>query len=146
MKDTSTSAFSLVELILVVAIVAILAAAGAPFLSRFILVNDLEVSTDKVVGTIRKAQAYAMDNKNDATWGVCMSGTNLRLFSGSCASPTHSEDFDVSEVTITGLTTTTFSGIAGRRGEPSGTLNVTISNSLGSKTVTLNAAGGMDRN
>ncbi len=137
------SGFTLIELILVVAIVSTLAVATAPFVSRFSAVNNLEVATDKTVSTFRKAQQYAMDNKNDTTWGVCKTGNNLRLFSGTCASPTLSEDFDLSSVTTSGFTQITFTN---KRGEPSGTVSITLSNSVGTKTVTMNSGGGMDRN
>lgn len=138
------SGITLIELLIVIGIVAIIGASASPFLSNFILRNNLETTTDKVVGTIRKAQNYAMDGKNNATWGVCLSGSNLRLFSGTCALPTFSEDFEVSgSVTVTGFSETTFGKL---RGEPSGTLSITISTGIDSHTVKVNTAGGMTVN
>lgn len=135
---------TLIELLLVTAIIAIIGASVSPFLSNFILRNNLETTTDKIIGTIRKAQSYAMDGKDDATWGVCLSGGNLRLYSGSCLSPTRSEDFSVpGRVTISGLNDTTFSKL---RGEPSNALSITIGTDIDSQTVTVNAVGGMTIN
>lgn len=135
---------TLIELLMVIAIFAIIAASSTPFLSNFILRNNYETTVDKVVSTIRKAQQYAMDGKNDVTWGVCLSGNSIRLFSGSCALPTFSEDFDTpSSVTITGLNETTFSTL---RGEPSSALSITITTDIGTQTVTMNTAGGMEIN
>lgn len=135
--------FTIIELILVVAIVSILAASTAPFVSRFVLLNNLEVATDKTVSTFRKAQQYAMDNKSDTTWGVCKTGNTLRLYTGTCVTPTFKEDFDLSDVTTSGFSSITFTN---KRGEPSGTVSMTITNGAGSKTVSMNAGGGMDRN
>src|SRR3989344_724120 len=110
MPKTEQKGFTLIELLLVIAVIAILAASAGPSLTRLLITNNLEVGTDKVIGAIRKAQGYAMDGKNNTTWGVCMNGPDIRLFSGSCASPTFSEDYDLTGVSIMGLTETTFSG------------------------------------
>jgi prepilin-type N-terminal cleavage/methylation domain-containing protein len=141
--EKSNKGFTLVELILVVAIISLLAASSAPFISRFTTVNSLEVAVDNTVGSLRKAQAYAMDGKNDTTWGVCVNSSNIRLYRGTCASPTYNEDFGMNGVTITGFTQVTFSS---DRGEPSSAITITLTNSVGSRTVSMNAAGGMTIN
>lgn len=135
---------TLIELLLVMGIIAILAATTTPFLTSFILRNNLETTTDKVIGTVRKAQNYALDGKNDATWGVCLANNNLRLFSGSCTSPTFSENFTIpASVNINGLNETTFSKL---RGEPSNALNITINTNVDFHAVQVNEGGGMDVN
>ena len=144
MKAVSRKGISYIELLIVVGLMAIIGASVSPFLSNFILRNNLETTVDNLVGTIRKAQSYSMDGKNNAVWGVCLSGGNIRLYTGSCSSHTISEDFSVSSsVSITGLSDTTFSRL---RGEPSNILGVTISTDIGSATISLNAAGGMEIN
>ena len=138
------SGVTLIELLLVIALVSIIAASVSPFLSRFILQNSLEVSTGYTVGFLRKAQAYSIDGKNDAAWGTCITGPILRLYRGTCASPAVSDDYSIPPVTtITGLTDVTFSK---RRGEPSIPLTITIATTLGSNTITVNEAGGMTIN
>jgi prepilin-type N-terminal cleavage/methylation domain-containing protein len=134
--------FTAIELILVIAIVAILGATTTPFLINFYQRNNLEVATDTIIGSIRKAQNYAINNKDTGNWGVCLSGTKIRLFRGTCAAPTFSEQFDKSSsVTITGLNETTFSKA---RGEPSAPLSINVSNSIGSYNINVNNAGGLD--
>lgn len=136
--------FSLIEILMVVSIISIIGAASVPSLRRFMLGNDLEVGAQKVVGTIRKAQSYAQDGKNNETWGVCLLGINLRMFSGSCTLPTFFEDFEIPRtVTISGLSETTFSKL---RGEPSNLLNISLSTDFGARTVQVNSAGGMEVN
>jgi prepilin-type N-terminal cleavage/methylation domain-containing protein len=136
--------FTLIELILVVAIVSILAVSSAPFITRMIWTNNLEVAGDKMVAAIRKAQTYAMNGKGNTIWGICWYQQKVRMFSGSCSTPTYKEDYDMTGVTVSGFNEITFSGDAGRRGEPSVPLSVTVSGNLGSTTINLNNAGGMD--
>lgn len=135
--------FSFIELLLVIAIIAIIAVSSAPFITRFLTQNYLEVSTDKVVSTIRKAQSYAMSNKDNSTWGFCETGGGIRLYRGTCAAPLYSEDFDLSKVTVNGLSDIYFSGSSGRRGEPSGAITITIVNDAGTNNVSINSAGGL---
>jgi len=136
-----SSGFTLIELILVVAIISILALLSGTSLVSFLASNNLEVAGDKIVGAIRKAQSYAMDGKNNTTWGVCMSGNNL-------SSPTFSEIYNLPGVNVSGLSEVTFSGITGKRGEPSGALplTVTLTNDSGTTLVRLNEVGGIEIN
>lgn len=135
---------TLLELILVIGIIAILATSASPFYSRFITQTNHDLMIDKVIGTIRKAQANSINGKNDTVWGICVSGSVLRLYTNTCASPTISEDFDIpTSVSVSGLSDTTFSK---RRGEPSGTLTITLTSTIDSTTITLNAAGGLEVN
>ena len=136
---------TLIELLVTIAIIGIIGAVASPFVSSFISRNNYETTADKVVSVIRKAQGYAMDGKDGGIWGVCLTGSNLRLFRGSCGAPTFSEDFTVpSTVSITGLAETTFS----LRGEPNpsaGLASVTVMTNIGSRTVSVNAGGGISQ-
>lgn len=136
--------YTLVELILVIAIMGILFAAASPFLSRFILQNNIEIAESNVIGSVRKAQEYSMDGRDDSVWGMCLSDGDVRIFTGTCASPTFSEDLSISDsVTVAGLNEIIFSKL---RGEPSSSLSITISTAIDSTTIDLNAAGGVDVN
>lgn len=136
--------FSLIELLLVVALVSILAGSASPFLSNFLLRNQVEVTYNQVLGTIKKAQSNAMDNKNGATWGACLTENKIRFFQGNCTTPSIAEDFSVpSSITITGFSSVTFSP---HRGEPSTPLTININSQLKNKIINLNAAGGINVN
>jgi len=135
--------FTLVEVLLVVGLVSILGATASPFLSRFVLQVNFDAAVDKIISSIRKSQEYAMDGRSGATWGVCVAGSQIRLFSGSCASPTTSENFAFpGTVSISGLGPITFN----KRGEPSATTAITVSTALETKTLRLNNAGGLEEN
>lgn len=134
---------TLIELLLVVAIIAVIGASISPFLSRFVLQTNSDSTSDKVIGSIRKAQSNTMNGKDGDVWGVCMTGNIIRLYSGSCATPTISEDFTVpTSVSVVGLSDTTFND----RGEPSASMSVTISSDVQNISVNLNSAGGMEIN
>lgn len=135
------SGITLIEILLVMAIIAILAASISPFLSSFIMRNNQDVTLNRVLGAFRKAQFYSISKKNDSTWGVCLDSGKLRLYRGSCISPTYAEDYTIpSVISVSGLNDTTFSF---GRGEPSTTSTIIISSTLDSDTVIINQAGGI---
>lgn len=135
--------FTLIELLIVIAIISIVAVSTTPFLSRFVLQTNYDSTVNKLASSLRKAQTYAMEGKNNTTWGVCLTGNMIRLYGGTCASPTTSENFAVpSSITISNLTDVTFN----RRGEPNTTLAVDVTSSIESQTVTLNAVGNLAYN
>lgn len=131
---------SLIELLLVVSLILILGASTTPFLSQFVLRTQHDKTVNQVVGKLRKAQGYSMDSRNDSTWGVCLFGDTLRLYTGSCGTPTFSQDTElpVTVVNVSGLSDVTFS----RRGEPSSSLSISITSEIESVQVTMNVAGG----
>jgi prepilin-type N-terminal cleavage/methylation domain-containing protein len=139
-----TKGVTFIELLLVISIIAIIGAATSPFISRFILQNNHTNTVSRLISSIRKAQNYAMDGKNGEVWGVCLSSGNIRLFSGTCDTPTFSEDFNVPQsVSITGLNEVTFSKL---RGEPSSVLNISMNSDIDSVNLVVNSAGGMEIN
>jgi prepilin-type N-terminal cleavage/methylation domain-containing protein len=139
--DEDKGGFTLIELLIVIAIILILGTMASPFISRFMVQTYYETTVDKVVGTIRKAQMYSMNGKNGVVWGFCLTSNKIRVYQGTCASPTTKEDFDIpSTISVSGLSDTTFSL---RRGEPNQSLTITIQAFVGTTTITLNRAGGM---
>ena len=137
-------AFTLIELLLVIAIVALLGGATTPFLSQFLLRNSQDTTVDKVLGSLRQAQNYSQNHKFNSVWGLCLSDQNIRLFAGTdCNTYTYHQDFSYSStVTVSGMSTITFNN----RGEPSSPLSVSISSDIDSATISLNAVGGLSVN
>ena len=132
---------TLIELLLVVALIATIGVMTAPFAGQLYQRINLETTTTAAVTALHKAQANSMEGKSDASWGICLTGSTLRVYLGSCLSPTQKEDWSVpSTVMISGLSNVTFSRL---RGEPSSALSVTVSNLAGSNTLTANLAGGL---
>lgn len=133
--------FTLIELLLVIAIVAILAASSSPFVSRFVLQINLDTTIDRIVGSARKAQTYAMSGKEGVAWGVCMNSGDVRMYGDDCAVPLIKEDIDVPQsISVSGISDTSFN----RRGEPSSPLTITVSSAIESKSIVINRAGGIE--
>lgn len=110
--------------------------------SRWFLQNNVEAAKNMTISSLQKAQSYAISKKNNLSWGVCLTGTTIRMFGGSCASPTIKDDYQLPvSVGITGLSTVTFSNF---RGEPNATLNIVITDGAVSKTIIVNGGGGMN--
>lgn len=135
---------TLLELLLVVGILAILATVLTPFFSNFVTRNNLDLAAEVVVGSIRKTQNYSMNAKNNSVWGICTNAGKIRIYTGSCASPTQREDTTIpAGITISGLSGTTFSKF---RGEPSSGVTITIRSGIKEKSIVINNAGGLDIN
>lgn len=125
------------ELLLVMVIIGIVAAASTPFFSRFILQNAVSSTTEHIVSTLRKAQEYTIAGKNDNAWQVVMSGNNLSLVrqSDSVAFDTYSIN---SNVSVSGLTTVVYTRPLGQISSP---VSITVSGGNNSKSITVNTEG-----
>ena len=133
---------TLIELLLVIALIAILTSSMAPFGARFFKQNILESTFDQTVSKIRKAQQNAINDKDYLLWGFCLSAGSIRLYGGSCQSPVYSDDFTIpSGIAVTGLTDYYFSK---HRGEPNSPITITVTNQITTKTIYINQIGGMD--
>lgn len=136
--------FTLIELILVIAIISIIALLSAPFYSRFLLQNAVDNTVDQLVGSLRKAQIYSMTGKKGSSWSVNFSSNTLTLYKGappfaSRAEPGLDETFSVNpNVSIAGMTDMTY---ARSTGLPTGAATIIISSGNNSETITVNSEG-----
>jgi prepilin-type N-terminal cleavage/methylation domain-containing protein len=138
--------FSLIELLLVVAIVAVLGAGSASFYSRFIVQNDVAVTRDQLVAALRKAQTYSMVGKRASPWGVHYTTGTITLYQGPSFALRNSavdEKISVrSTILLSGLTEINFARMSGI---PSAMPTITISGNADTKSVTVNAVGAISR-
>lgn len=149
MKDIlhNEKGFTLVELILVIAIIAILAGATVPVLGNFTQRTQIDSTAREVVSALRFAQQKSMANENDSEFGVYFDDANNEfiVFRGSSYgsfpaedrvftypdSITISQGFASSEVNFEKLT-----------GETADIGSITISNNVdGLFTVTTSSLG-----
>jgi len=138
-----TKGITFIELILVIALIATIGAAATPFLSRFVLQANFDSVVDKTTASLRKAQSYAMDSRGGLDWGVCVNNGYIRLYGGTCAAPDIFEDYTIpSSVGVSGLDDVVFD----MRAQPSQSAAITISTTIESTTVNINAAGGIITN
>lgn len=136
--------FSLIELLIVVSLIITIGTMTAPFASGFLIRVYQESTVNSIVSSLHRAQSLSLDGKGSTEWGICQTGNIVRVYQGSCASPTIKEDTSIpSTVSVTGLSDITFSRI---NGEPSATLSITITSGAGTKNITLNEMGVVDVN
>jgi prepilin-type N-terminal cleavage/methylation domain-containing protein len=129
--------FTFIELILVLAITAILMAASAPFYSRFILQNSVSNAQDRFVAAIHKAQSYAMAGKDDSAWSVSFSGNQVLMTRVS--DNTVFDSFNLDQNTqISNFSSVTFSKLLG---QPDQTFNMTITNRGQVRNISMNSQG-----
>ncbi len=76
--------FTILELLLTIAIVSITAALASPFLQTFQLTADLDTQASTVSSTLRRAQQYSIQGRNTGSWGVYFdtSASQFILFNG----------------------------------------------------------------
>lgn len=139
--------FTLIELILVIAIVSIIAMLSSPFYSRFLLQNAVLNTSDQIVGTLRKAQSYSMAGRQGSAWSVNYSNNAITLYKGTVFAGRNTA-FDekysvISTVNISGLTNISF---ARGNGLPTpSTASITVSSGTNIKTLTVNSQGVVSR-
>ena len=144
------SGFTLLELLLTVAIISIIGIMSTGFYSRFFLQNAVSNTADQLTADFRKAQMYSMTGKynlTNTTWGVRYDSNTITLFLGSSYATRNTafdEKFTVHpSVTVNGFTEIVFAKTTGlpTGGDPSNTPTIVISGGNTSKTITLNAQG-----
>jgi prepilin-type N-terminal cleavage/methylation domain-containing protein len=135
--------FSLIEMLLSVAIIGILAGLSLPIYETFIRRNDLEITAQTLSAAIRRAENYSRASKSDGVWGVSISGANAVVFQGaSYATRTASLDESMAipaSITASGVSEVTFAKLTGN---PSTTGTITLTSTANAtRTITLNAKG-----
>jgi prepilin-type N-terminal cleavage/methylation domain-containing protein len=75
--------FSLVEILLSLALLTLIAGIGAPLFVSFQNRNDLDVASLTVVHALRRAQLLARAVSQDSAWGVSIGTSTVTIFQGS---------------------------------------------------------------
>src|SRR6185437_14308427 len=115
-------AFSSLELLLVVALVAIIGLSSIPFLSRFFVQSTTADTYARVLAELRQAQTYAMMGKQNSPWGVYYGANKVILYQGTSYAA-HNATFDQvysvnPSVSITGLSDINFAQMTGKPNAP----------------------------
>lgn len=128
---------SLIELLLVIAIVILIGATTIPAGSAFLVRNQLKNKTNELVFSLRIAQINTMSGKEDRQWGVEISTSTIKLYAVGDAS--FDQTFSIpASISIT-QNTIVFDKLTGN---PSTTTTFNVSSNAGdSNTVTINEVG-----
>ena len=137
--------FTIIELLVVVALVTIIGLTSVPFLSRFFLQNAVTNTYDQLAGELRKAQTYAMEGKQNGPWGVYLNTSSnpykIILYQGTDKGHIV-KTFDTfivnANVAITGFTDVNFAQVTGTT---SAAVTITIKGNNTIKTITVSTQG-----
>lgn len=137
---------ALLEVMLVSATIAVLAAISVPAYSFLQVKNDLDVATNTTLQTLRRAQVLSQAVDGDTTWGVKLQSSDITLFKGASYSlrdTTFDETFTLSgNVTPSGVSEVVFSKLLGNP-TTTGTLTLTSTNS-DIQNITIGSKGQLD--
>jgi prepilin-type N-terminal cleavage/methylation domain-containing protein len=135
--------FTLVEVLLSVVIIAALTSISLPVYQSFVRRNDLDLATQNIAMTMRRAETYARAVSYDNAWSVEIQPANIILFQGtSFASRNTAYDETISipgSIVPSGLGEVQFAKFSAT---PNTTGTITLTSTTNdTRTVTLNAKG-----
>lgn len=123
--------FTLIELVLSVAVLSIILLISIPLTQRYVVRNDMEVLSNIIVQDLYRAQNLARAGENNGNWGVYLQGGSATVFQGdSYASRNQAKDETYSfssSITIAGQQEYVFAKFSGRLSVP-GSTTLTINN------------------
>jgi prepilin-type N-terminal cleavage/methylation domain-containing protein len=136
------SGFTLVELLIVIALLAIIAGVTFPFYSNILFRNSVDISNQAVSQSLRRAQLLSQSGESDSSWGIYLTSSTLTVFSGDTyATRTTSldENHGLSDgLTITGDTEIVFEKFTG---DLPTAKSITLELDTEQKTISLNTKG-----
>jgi prepilin-type N-terminal cleavage/methylation domain-containing protein len=136
--------FTLIELLLSIAIITLLVGMSLPLYASFVGRNDLDMTTQRVVSALRRAQEYTRGVRGDSQWGVAVQSGQAVLFKGATYA-TRDSSFDETTTIASSITPSGTGEIAFTKlsGTPSSTATFTLASSAtnDTRTITVNAKG-----
>lgn len=137
------SGFTLVELLLSVTIIGMLTALSLPVYNSFLARNDLDIASEQVAQTLRRAQKYARGMYDDSAWSIEVQSSTVTLFRGTTFA-SRNTGFDEpitlpSSITASGLSQVQFSKLSAAP-NTTGTITLTNNNNE-TRTITINGKG-----
>ncbi len=119
--------FTLLELLLSVAIISVLAGFSLPVYRTLMMKNDLDIAGGTIASSLRRAQVHAQAVDGDTTWGVKVQSGGTVIFKGASFAvrdTTYDETFDMpTTINVSGVSEIVFAKLTGIPGTL-GTINL----------------------
>ena len=135
-------AFTLIELLLSVSLIALMAAISVPVYQSFQVGNDLDVAVNTIAQSLRRAAALSQASDGDISWGLFIESGRITLFKGLSylsRDPNFDEVFDLAtSITPSGLSEIVFSKFSG---DPQVVGDITLTTADEFRTISINSKG-----
>ena len=140
---TGSTGFTLIEMMLSIALIAIIAGLSAPVYQSFQTRNDLDIVAVTIAHSLRRAQLLAQASDGDSSWGVAVQASGISLFKGIsyvARDASYDEIFDLpGSLTPSGVSEIVFAKFTGLP-QTTGTVTIT-SNTNEIRSITINQKG-----
>lgn len=135
--------FTLLEVMLSVAILTLITGLSLPVYETFMRRNDLDLTTQQLAASLRRAGTYARGVNRDSAWSVEVQPTVVTLFQGTnfaTRNQIYDEKFAMpASITVSGLSEIQFAKLSAA---PNTTGSITLTSSTNAtRTITINAKG-----
>lgn len=134
--------FTLLEILLIIAMIIVLAALILPLGLDFYKSQQLQTYTQQILQTLRRAQFKAMAGEADSNFGVYFTNNDYTLFRGdsyAAREVQYDEVFDLPQIiTVSGPSEVVFSK---SEGKPSWWGNIILSSDSFTQTININEIG-----
>ena len=143
MRRSSADGFTLIEVLLSVALLSLIIGIRGPVYQALQVRNDLDIATNTVTQLLRRAQVLSQAADGDISWGVSIQGGAITLFRGmsfAARDASFDETFDLpGSIVPSGLEEVVFAKFLGI---PQTTGTVTLTASINEvRTITINEKG-----
>ena len=142
LNNRSHAGFTLLELLLSVAVISALAGLSLPVYRTLLSKNDLDIAAVTIAQSARRAKVLSQAVDSDTTWGVKAQSGSIVIFKGTSYSvrdANFDEIFDVpGNISVGGASEIVFAKFTGFP-QTTGTMN--ISTESDSRSVTINEKG-----
>ena len=142
-KKGGVAGFTLIEMMLSIALIAIIAGISVPIYQSFQVRNDLDIATVTIAHSLRRAQLLAQASDGDTDWGIALQTNAISLFKGtsySARDASYDETFDLpGSLAPSGMSEVVFEKFTGLP-QTTGTITVT-SNTNEARSITINQRG-----
>lgn len=139
-----SSAFTLLEVLLSIAMITVIAGISLALFYGFQSRNDLDIAANTIVQAYRRAQIMSRAVDGDTSWGVRIQSGSIVVFKGtnytSGRDAAYDEIFDMpANISLSGVQEAVFAKFTGLPGTTGTTTLTGVNNET--KTITLNSEG-----